>query len=542
MTFSGGVTALKGGAPPNQFNSWAQFLLGLPSSSVTGVAHDLLNDDAANPDRPTTVRTTELGLYIRDQWQISRKLTASLGLRWEYYPVSKRADRGIEFYNFDTNKLHSCGVGGNEIDCGVTVSAKQFAPRVGIAYRVTDTFVIRTGFSLNWQQDWMWRNGAYAWPSVQSISQAAANTYSAIGKISDGFPVVQQVDLSSGVLTLPPGSGVTTLPKDFVRGYIMSWNFTLQKSLPYNFTLQAGYVGNRAIRLFQGQNLNYGLPGGGAASQPFFNMGITANVNVILPVNHTYYDSLQATLSRRFSNGMTLNAAYTWSKNMSAWAGTIPIPEYFHLNRGLQSSGGLGMVGDTPHKFTAAFTAELPFGKGKRYLNQGGLASVLMGGWQLNGMFLAMSGTPFTVTASAVSLNAPGSPQTADLVKPVKILGGVGLDQPYFDPTSFASVTTARFGTSGVNKLRGPGAANLDASLFRAFRVTERLGLQFRVEGFNITNTPHFSNPAANVSNMIMNADGTVKALNGFASITSVRGLGRSFDERFFKLGARLSW
>jgi hypothetical protein len=293
--------------------------------------------------------------------------------------------------------------------------------------------------------------------------------------------------------------------------------------------------------------VNYGQPGGGAASQPFFSKGIVAAVNVLNPLNHSYYDSLQASLNRRLASGLTVNAGYTWSKNISAFAGTIPIREYFKLNRGLVGPGALGgtlgMVGDTPHKLTAAFTAQAPFGKGKRFLNQGGAASKITGGWQLNGLFTSMSGTPFTVTASAASLNAPGSSQQADLVKPnVQILGGVGLNNPFFDPTAFASVTQARFGTSGFNNVRGPGAVNLDASLFREFRATERLTLQFRAEAFNITNTPHFAIPSnLNVSTVSRNTDGSVN-LNGFASITSVQPLGRNFDERQFRLGMRLGW
>src|SRR4029079_17038915 len=114
---------------------------------------------------------------------------------------------------------------------------------------------------------------------------------------------------------------------------------------------------------------------------------------------------------------------------------------------------------DRTHVFSAAVVAELPFGEGKTWLNQPGIASKLLRGWQINSLLSAYSGNPFNVTASAGSLNAPGnSPQIADRVKPdVKVLGGVG-PNPYFDPLAFAPVTDARFGNSGFMSLRGPSS------------------------------------------------------------------------------------
>jgi hypothetical protein len=547
FTFTGGLTALNGGPAPNQYNAFADFLLGLPQSLQDGFDNPPLNG-RANPDRPVTLRSREIGLYIRDQFQVSRKLTASIGLRWEYYPVPTRADRGIELFDFSTNKQLICGEGGIPENCGIHVNPWQFAPRVGVAYRPAENFVIRAGFSLNWQQDNMYRSGLYSYPTQVAILQSGLTSYSAVGTIAQGFPALTTPNVSTGTISLPAGASTTTLPKNFVRGYVMSWNFTLQKSMGHGFTAQAGYVATRALHQAQNQNVNYGLPGGGAASQPFYqSLGITGSLNVIWPMVHTYYDSLQASLNRRFSAGLSLNAAFTWSKNISNFAGSIPIPQYFNRNRGLAQI-------DIPAKFTLAATQELPFGKGKRLLNHGGLASALAGGWQVNAILAAYSGSPFTISASTTSLNAPGSPQLADQVKPdVQVLGGVGSNTPYFDPLAFASVTQVRFGTAGFNTLRGPAVANLDLSLFREFNYRERIKLQLRAEAFNVTNTPHFWSPGTrgsnyspvftdNVSNMVLNSDGTVRSLNGYDSITTVNATGRDYDERYFRLGLRISF
>jgi hypothetical protein len=132
------------------------------------------------------------------------------------------------------------------------------------------------------------------------------------------------------------------------------------------------------------------------------------------------------------------------------------------------------------------------------------------------------------VTASSASLNAPGNTQTANQVKTtVQKPGGIGISNPWFDATAFAPVTTAAFGNVGRNTMRGPGLVNMDASLFRDFRLTERFSLQFRAEAFNISNTPHFDNPNASVATPA-----------NFGTITSAS----LQDQRVFRFGIRLAF
>jgi hypothetical protein len=155
-----------------------------------------------------------------------------------------------------------------------------------------------------------------------------------------------------------------------------------------------------------------------------------------------------------------------------------------------------------------------------------------------------VSGSPFSVSASGNSLNAPGSTQRADQVKDkVNIIGGAGRGQSYFDPLAFAPVTQVRFGTAGFNSIRGPGIFNLDLGIFRQFQITERWQIQFRAEAFNATNTPHFANPGANVSNLQLNPDGSIRNLGGYSEITSLANTGRDgIDERVFRFGLRVSF
>jgi hypothetical protein len=155
-----------------------------------------------------------------------------------------------------------------------------------------------------------------------------------------------------------------------------------------------------------------------------------------------------------------------------------------------------------------------------------------------------MSGRPFYASSSGASLDMPNSSQRADQVKPeVQILGGVGRGLSYFDPFAFAPVTQPRFGTAGFGALRGPGVVNWDFGVFREFALKERLRMQFRAEAFNFSNTPHFSNPGTNVSNMSLNPDGTIRSLSGYTEITSTISLAREgIDERQFRFGLRFSF
>ena len=227
--------------------------------------------------------------------------------------------------------------------------------------------------------------------------------------------------------------------------------------------------------------------------------------------------------------------AYTFARAIDWWAGTIPQPEYWYLNKGDQANSN-------PHLLNVSVIYQLPFGSGGRFRNNSGIASRIAGGWQINGFFTARSGTPFTVTASTASLNAgSGTPQLADQVKKTVETYGFSPGGAYFDPTAFRPVTDVRFGNAGFNTLRGPGVANLDMSLFRTF-AWSRVNLQLRVEALNVTNTPHFANPASNIANLQLNPDGTVRNLNGFGVITSTNRLGRQYDEREWRIGVRLAF
>jgi hypothetical protein len=305
--------------------------------------------------------------------------------------------------------------------------------------------------------------------------------------------------------------------------------------LPGAVLASLGYVGTHAVKLFMPVGINYGQLGGGTASQPFANIkDFSTGITTIMPWGEDVYNSLQATLNKRMTNGLTLQAAYTYSKDIGM-ATSILIPQYTYYDHTTTAL-------DRTHHLAISGAYELPFGKSKPFVSHG-IGAAILGGWMVNGRFNHYSGAPFTVTASGSTCNCPGNTQTANQVlRDVNTVGsGVG-GEAYFNPLAYAPVTTVSFGTSGLNRLRGPGSTNLDAGIFRTIRITERFRAQIRGEAINVSNTPHFSNPGANVSNLQRNSDGTVKNLNGFSQITSTNPLGRLLDQRYFRFALRFTF
>ena len=288
------------------------------------------------------------------------------------------------------------------------------------------------------------------------------------------------------------------------------------------------------------RELNWSPIGGGRDGRQLYGpFGRDAETRLVAPIGDSQYDSLQTRLERRFADGIQIVVRYTWSKSTGI-AGAdnsdgdprINIPEFYHLNEALSGF-------DRTHAFHITNLTELPFGRGRRWLNNGGVAAALLGGWMVNNILSVYSGTPFSVTASGTSLNAPGSDQRADIVNPdVEVLGGIGRTAAWFDPLAFKPVTEARFGTAAFNSVRGPGYHRWDLGVFRQIDLPRGMDLQLRFEAFNVTDAPRFNNPGGNVSNLRLNADGTVRDLNGFAVITGTA----AASERQLRIGARLGF
>ncbi len=415
------------------------------------------------------------------------------------------------------------------LDLGVKVSKTEFAPRIGVAYRPTEKMVIRAGFGITNDPYSLARPLRTNHPLLSNLVVPAPNSFSWAGRIEQGIPPVPYPGLDDGIVPVPGNVAVYTLGNKFERGYIKSFNVFIERQLWKGFVGEIGYVGTRQIDQLGYRELNYPQLGGGTASRVLNKkFGRTAETLLVAPIGNSSYDALQASLNRRFADGFELRANYTFSKAIGYAPNSdntllINIPEFYNLNKRLQDF-------DRTHVVNITNIFELPFGRGRRWLSNGGVAAALLGGWQLNSIIRFGSGTPFSVTGPGSGINAPGNTQRADLVKSkVEIYGRTGPGQLYFDTSAFRAVPSneVRFGTAGFNILRGPGFFRWDFGIFRRVPISERVDLQLRADAINLTNTPIFANP-----------DGSVTSTN-FGSITGTSGL---HYPRFFRLGLRLGF
>jgi hypothetical protein len=515
--FTGGLTTVNG-VTPTIFNQLADFLLGLPQTY--GKATQSLN--------PNAVRWSTFAFYAQDQWQATPKLTLTVGARYEYYPFATRDHLGV--FRFDpslgkTNNVVIGGRGGNPTDTGEQIGWGMIVPRLGVAYRVSDQTVVRAGFGMTVDPD-NFRRFRETYGAVTNINLGGANSYTpadclqaadgansitgcgTVGNSTVGIPPVTQPDYSTGFLTLPITASTETVPKNYRRGYIESWNLAVQQELPANFNMNLTYVGTHAVRAVTSLNINAAPPGGGNAGRLLANVtGSQVDLTSNSPFRSANYHGLQSQLSRRAGRGVNTGLIYTWShainyNDNSTYSGLMfAYPTYWDRNKG---TAGF----DRTNNLQWWTVAQSPFGKNGKWMTTG-FGSKVLGNWELNTALSKLSGLPFTVTDAGTVLNAPGNTQVADLVKSNVTIRKVARSstnnltgQPtYFDTTAFASVTgAARFGTSSRNMVRGPGLFNLDASIVREFGIWENLKFQFRAEFFNVTNTPAFANPNSNIS------------------------------------------
>jgi hypothetical protein len=482
--FNGGTTANAPNGSPNQFNSYAAFLLGAPDEADKSYQYILM-----------TGREWQFGWYARDRWQVNRNLTLNIGLRYEWYPLMTRCcGKGLERYDPSTNLLYLGGRGDVPVDTGFTVSKKLFAPRVGLAYRLGENTVIRSGYGISYDPIPFSRPLRGFYPLTINYQYVGNSGFLPGLNLASGVPAPNFPNVDLGVIPLDPKvTERSPWGGEIKRGYIQSWNFTIERRFGGNTVGSVAYVGTQTTHQLADFDINSGAPGVGNANLPLAKYGRTAPLNMWGGYLSSHYHSLQTAFKKQMTAGLLVQAAYTWSKAIDytdddGWA--TPLRMYdFQWNR---APAGY----DRTHVFQTGWVWELPVGKGKTYVNGGGAASYILGNWSINGTLSAYTGQPFTVVAPKTSLNAgPDNQQTADQVKgSVTQLGGLGLGTAYYDPTAFAPVTGVRFGNSGRNLLRNPGVFNTDLSLSRTFPIKERVKIEFRTDCFNITNTPKFTN------------------------------------------------
>ena len=356
-----------------------------------------------------TARENQMGLYVNDRWQVNDKLTVNAGLRWEYYPLMSREDRGLEQLNLQTFNVALGGLGGNADDLGIKVSKGLFAPRLGAAYRINEDTVLRAGYGrtfnpLPWSRP---MRGFY--PLTIAYSDAGPNGFIPYGSLSNGIPGAPNPDIASGNVPLPSGVDMRWADaNDSERGTIDSWNMFVERRLPGDLSLSAGYVGTATNNGYADLNLNY-AENGGNVNRQFFTQAGTADILLWGARTKARYHALQMALNRPFKNGLLLKGAYTFSKALNeadddGWVG-LTWNQPSQIDRNYARAGY-----DRPHMLQLGFVYELPF-----FRDASGVVPMLLKAWQINGIGSWVSGTPFTVGGDNGLLQQRGGTQTANV-------------------------------------------------------------------------------------------------------------------------------
>lgn len=483
--------------------------------------------------------------YAQDDWKVTRRLTVQLGVRYELWsPMGEQFARQSNF-NFDTRTLEIPkgpnqdaalppnfntpytfgGITYPALFPNVKVSRGQVSqylipwdkydigPRIGFAWNLREKTVIRAAFGIFYggeeQQGGNPNRGESA-PfneSPQLNRPAAVNGFQPnpffangnwIGGISVGYPLT--------VFTTQPVSSLQfrSVAQDFRNPMVQKWNLAVQQELPGQMALEVGYQGNHQSHQLLQPDFN-----------AFPNLGTTQSINsatlrpdpTLGSISGTAsfgfgnYDALTAELQKRFSHGLQFITSYTWGHALANSGTTLSGSSGFGYRDNTNiSTSYANAAWDIRHNFTTGLTYEIPFGRGKQYgANMNRVADILVGGWQLNSILTFHTGQPFTVRSNGCQgVWASCFPDLVAGADPNAAPSGGRRPGEWFNTANFTAPASLTQGNLGLQTNYGPPTRNVDFSLFKDFKFTERWKLEFRAESFNIANTPQFGLPDQN--------------------------------------------
>jgi Carboxypeptidase regulatory-like domain/TonB dependent receptor-like, beta-barrel len=459
--------------------------------------------------------------YGQDTWRATSKLTIAFGLRWDIInPEYVTEDANGSLLDLSTGLLRVGGVGGIGRNFNVERNWKNFGPRLGVAYQLTPSTVIRMGYGRSYDIGVFGSIFGHAvtqnLPVLAVQNDNATSQTDAVFNLATGpnapvFPTVP----SDGLLPLPVGIFARARPTRMRLARLDAYNLTVQHQLTNTISMELAFVGNNGHGFYANNpavNVNQpsivGFASGVSKNdrRPLFNrFGWTQDIDFFGNDAPSYYDALQAKIDKRFNNGLQFVAHYTWAKNLTHDGGYYNIDP--QVNYGPDDF-------NRKHVFSISSVYELPFGKGKRFMGNAGRAlNLIIGGFQLNTTTNWSSGLPWSA-----SYNQCGQDQDVGICRPI-LVGSLKTGVGHFDPGSPTVSPSVPFFTpvaplaangdvqgpflrpqigqlgSGRNAFTGPSFFNSDMSLFKNFAITERVGAQFRFEAFNVFNHVNLGQP-----------------------------------------------
>lgn len=522
----------------------AQLLLSPIATTVANGINNVGGSDtteASNFTGPDDIRNY-YGAYFQDSWKVKPRLTVELGLRWEFFgqvvekfgaqanfipaPPGNGAEYLIPTQRKSTplspsfiSTLATDGINlaYSSVPGLTNTPLNNFAPRVSVAYQATSKLVVRAGYGIY-----------YAGFSNIGGSPDIGSNYPFLFNFAyyspdPGHPITYPTGalgtLENGLAPIPltpasvtaEGLALEGIQQNYKTPYTQEYNISFQYQLTPNQTVQLGYIGNNSRHLENSLGLNENneiLPPGQNPQNFVAFPDFARNSSYITTQGNGYYDALQATFERRFSEGLNLLANYTYSECRTDEANLLGIgnnPGFrapYLPNFGIQ--GDYTRCGDeSPNVVHLSGIYQLPVGKGRRFApSANGVVDQIIGGWSLNAILTLQDGFPFGIGCPIGTTANFGC--DALLVPGQNMYAGPHNVNQWLNPAAFANppvATTigqtdyAPLGGSPDQAL-GPGYHRLDLSLFKQFQTSERTHLEFRAEFFNLTNTPQFGNPA----------------------------------------------
>jgi hypothetical protein len=470
------------------------------------------SDTTPGPEIKNIVAQWRDGFFLVDNWQVSKKLTLNLGLRYELPTVPYTVNGFATILNPQQTAL----IPSNPPQPGyklINPNHKNFAPRVGFAYRPVDKTVIRVGYGIYFNPN---QNNTFTFLSTNPPFSAVTTCTSSANQP----PILLSNPTPSTACGVASIFNIVSPNPNLPSAYMNQWSFGVQRELWANAALDVQYLGSHSLHLDRSYFINTPLPGSAAAvatRRPNRNF---ADIRIIQNDEIANYNGLSITLRQRMSHGLSMQASYTWSHALDVGTdsngGGAPM-DPFNWRGDYGNSNW-----DVRHRFVGYFNYALPFFNSA----SNGFVRQVLGGWQTNGTVALQTGFPFNVILSGDPANTGRNNERPNLVGTPSANCGSGRLTGCVNPAAFQSVSLA-YGNAGRNLLYGPGLYNVDFSAFKKFPIRERASLEFRSEFFNLFNTPAFANPNATL--------GT----SAFGSITQLK-FGR--DNRQIQFALKLNF
>jgi Carboxypeptidase regulatory-like domain len=499
--------------------SGADWLLGATQRVDMAVA--LASDD---------FRNHEWASYVDDTWKVTPHLTVTLGLRWEVaqpmldasqhevgimlneslpsianvpdlskHPVYVRAGSGDFYEGLAFRYIPAGGASAPPIQVArdgrlgsrlIQTNYKDFAPRFGIAWSPSDKWAIRTGFGLFYSQE--------SKNSIFDLNRGLGGRTSILPDTTK-TPLYNYTNfINASALPVNVVAGLTWGANPYLpTTHTMQYLFNIQRTLGRATTLEVGYNGSQSRHVDNLTNENAPIPGITAfatrAPYPEF-----AGIQYLRAEGIANYNGLGVKLSQRFGNNLTTLFSYTWSKALDDGSAIRGVANDFAPEDMRCRSCEYGLASyNVPNRFVTSILYTLPFGKGQKFLNHGGIVNQVVGGWQVSTITTIQDGLPIDTTSwdSAGTSFSPNS-NRLNCISPNVILPDANANA-YLNPAAFSNTVAGQYGTCARNNLRAPRQVNFDFSAIKDFRIAERQALQFRLEMFNAPNHVELGSPNA---------------------------------------------